>query len=74
MKEIWKEMWTVGRQQEISVDEGADDNDDESIVSALRIGDTIICGPLVNPHTKDTCNIPCSFGVILHIRKHRKHT
>ena len=46
MKEIWKEMWTVGRYQEISVDadEGADadDNDDESIVSPLRVGDIIM--------------------------------
>ena len=43
MKEIRKEMWTVGRKQEISADadEGADDNDDESIVSPLRVGDTI---------------------------------
>ena len=41
MKEIRKEMWTVGRQQEIYADEGMDDNDDESIVSPLRVGDTI---------------------------------
>ena len=47
MKEIRKEMWTVGRSQEISADadadEGADadDDDDESIVSPLRVGDTI---------------------------------
>ena len=42
-------MWTVGRYEEISADvdadEGADagrdDNDDESIVSPLRVGDTI---------------------------------
>ena len=34
-------MWTVGRQQEISADAGADDDDDESIVSPLRAGDTI---------------------------------
>ena len=42
MKEIRKEMWTVGREQEISADEGVDDNDDESIVSPLCVGDTII--------------------------------
>ena len=42
MKEIRKEMWTVGRQQEISADAGADDDDDESIVSPLRVGDTNI--------------------------------
>ena len=42
MKEIRKEMWTVGREQEISAD--ADDNDDESIVSPLRVGDTITVG------------------------------
>ena len=44
MKEIWKEMWTLGCQQEISTDadDDADDNDDESIVSPLRAGDTII--------------------------------
>ena len=37
MKEIWKDMWTVGRKQEIS----ADADDDESIVSPLCAGDTI---------------------------------
>ena len=35
MKEIWKEMLTVGRKQEISVDV------DKSIVSPHRAGDTI---------------------------------
>ena len=42
MNEIRKEMWTVGHEQEISAD--ADDNDDESIVSPLRVGDTITVG------------------------------
>ena len=41
MKEIWKEMWTVGRQQEISADARADADDDESIVSPVCAGDTI---------------------------------